>query len=174
MRRSAEEEENPHAQGFCAFCHEFCFHGSCEHFHAACVDLNQISLREPTFPQRQKTTPLFEQRPVEVIFPAASRSFPASSQASHPPKHPLAGCHTNAALTDFLRADGWALWASVLQQERFSIDLLATLAVSDLRAAAPSIPAGILVQMQAAVQRQKTVGAPGRISLPMWNSWHPC
>ena len=172
-RQSAEGEENPHTQGFCAFCHEFCLHGSCEHFHAANVDLKQISLQEPTFPQRQKAIPIFQQSPVEVVLPAESRSDRAMSPASRPSKHSMGRHRANAALTDFLRASGWALWDSVLQQERFTIDQLAMLAFCDLRVALPSVPAGILLRMQAAAREwQQSVSASGRKFEPICNSFH--
>ena len=79
-RESLAGEANPHTQGFCAFCHEFCLHATCEHMHAAFLILGQLSLQRPVFPERSKPVPLFEQDPVEVLLPAALGGWTLSAR----------------------------------------------------------------------------------------------
>ena len=38
-RQPSDSDSTPHVQAICAFCETFCLHGSCEHTHAAFLDL---------------------------------------------------------------------------------------------------------------------------------------
>ena len=148
---AGDQNHNPHTQGFCAFCQEFCLHGSCEHLHTAFLDLRQLSQQQPKFAKRQRQTPLFEQKPVEVILPAPS------SAASRPhvraqSSQPLSVPQENAGLTKFLQAYRWGMYASVLHQEQMTVTLMASLPFSDLKTALPSLPSGVLLAMQPAAQ----------------------
>lgn len=146
-RESLAGEANPHTQGFCAFCHEFCLHATCEHMHAAFLILGQLSLQRPVFPERSKPVPLFEQDPVEVLLPAALGGLSARGQTR---PDPLDLPRENANLTAFLRAHNWILWNRPLQQQQMTVQQLSSLTFADLRLAAPTIPSGVLLQIQSA------------------------
>ena len=146
-RESLAGEANPHTQGFCAFCHEFCLRATCEHMHAAFLILGQLSLQRPVFPERSKPVPLFEQDPVEVLLPAALGGLSARGQTR---PDPLDLPRENANLTAFLRAHNWILWNRPLQQQQMTVQQLSSLTFADLRLAAPTIPSGVLLQIQSA------------------------
>ena len=146
-RESLAGEANPHTQGFCAFCHEFCLRATCEHMHGAFLILGRLSLQRPVFPERSKPVPLFEQDPVEVLLPAALGGLSARGQTR---PDPLDLPRENANLTAFLRAHNWILWNRPLQQQQMTVQQLSSLTFADLRLAAPTIPSGVLLQIQSA------------------------
>ncbi|CAJ1330914.1 unnamed protein product, partial [Effrenium voratum] len=149
-QRSASGQVNPHHQGFCSFCSEFCIHATCEHLHTAFIDMQMISLQRPEFPQRQRPVPLFEQEPIHILLPATARS--AARQAG-PPVPALSLPRQNSALTAFLQAHRWNVWDAPLQQQQVSVLQLATVDFADLRCALPSLPAGLLFNMKAAAKK---------------------
>ncbi|CAK9108613.1 unnamed protein product, partial [Durusdinium trenchii] len=149
-RESMAQELSPHTQGFCAFCGEFCLHATCEHMHAAFLVLGQLSLQRPVFPQRSQPVPLFEQQPVQVLLPSALGGL---SDQSHPRPQPLAIPREDAALAAFLRCHQWTLWNPPLQQQQITVHQLSVLSFADLRLALPSLPSGVLLQMQSAATK---------------------
>ena len=76
-RQPSDSDSTPHVQAICAFCETFGLHGSCEHTHAAFLDLELISLQAPTFPSRQKKIPVSEQDSVPILLPSRSARQPA-------------------------------------------------------------------------------------------------
>jgi hypothetical protein len=148
-RQSVAGGKNHHTQGFCAFCNEFCLHATCEHMHAAFLALGQLSVQQPTFPKRSQPVPLFEQPPVEVVLPPALTQHSGRCQTR---PDPLALPQENAALVEFLRSHHWTFWTSPIQQQRLTVPQLSMLSFADLRLALPSLPAGILFEMQAAAR----------------------
>ena len=52
------------------------------------------------------------------------------------------------AVLNFLRAHGLHVWEGIIQKQHMTVDLIAALPLSDLVAALPAIPAGILCEMQ--------------------------
>ena len=64
--------------------------------------------------------------------------------------NPLDLPRENANLTAFLRAHNWILWNRPLQQQQMTAQQLSSLTFADLRLAAPTIPSGVLLQIQSA------------------------
>ena len=100
---------NPNTQGFGAFCNEFCLHATCEHVHAALIALDQLSLQVPSFSDRKKQTPLFEQDPVQVILPSSLRELPQPNSEASSSARALSVPHEDRSLTRFLEAHAWGL-----------------------------------------------------------------
>ena len=132
-----------HVQAICAFCQEFCLHGSCEHTHAAFLHLDYISLQLPVFPERSAKTPIFEQPLVEVLVPG-----PAAASTASPSHKPLPKTSFNAELSCFLRSVSLQVWEGALQKQCLTLDHIVSLNLADLVAAAPTIPSGVLVTIQ--------------------------
>ena len=118
--------------------------------HAAFLVLGQLSLQRPVFPQRSQPVPLFEQQPVQVLLPSALGGL---SDQSHPRPQPLAIPREDAALAAFLRCHQWTLWNPPLQQQQITVHQLSVLSFADLRLALPSLPSGVLLQMQSAATK---------------------
>ena len=143
-QESLAGEANPHkASVHFVMSHEFCLYATCEHMHAAFLILGQLSLQRPVFPERSKPVPLFEQ----VLLPAALGGLSARGQAR---SDPLDLPRENANLTAFLRAHNWILWNPPLQQQQMTVQQLSSLTFADLRLAAPTVPSGVLLQIQSA------------------------
>ena len=138
-------EANLHVQGYCAFCNLFCLRATCEHLRAAWIALGHASLQVPAFAERNRPVPLFEQEPVQVLLPHSSSSL--HSSGSRPAPLSLL-THNSSEMSGFLRAHGWELWTS--QKQQISVPQLASQSYPDVRAALPSVPAGVLYQMQRA------------------------
>ena len=141
---AAEREPNHHIQGLCGFCQTFCLHGTCEHLHTAFLHLQHISLRSPQFPDRGRRAPPFEQDPVQLLLPAEG-SQPMHSNLPQTLPTPSS---SDAGLKRFLQAGQFQLWEAPIQKQCFSIQQLASLPLSDLVLALPTVPAGILSRIQ--------------------------
>ena len=141
--------------------------------HAAFLALGQLSVQRPIFPKRSQPVPLFEQPPVEVVPPSALTEH---SGHSKPRPDPLALPQENAALAEFLRAHQRTFWNSPVQQQRLTVTQLAMLSFADLRLALPSLPAGILCDMQDAAKSwlQHEAGVSHVPSLPLAIAYIAC
>ena len=133
--------ENPHTQILCLFCEVFGMHGTCEHVHTALLHCKLISLQQAEMPARGKRghAPLCQLDPIPIVLPGAARLSQKSAEQS---------CSTptkrDQRLLQFLAAHDLASWAEVLQAERLSVELLAAIPLTELKAMLPSIPTGVL------------------------------
>ena len=144
-RRTTPQGELLHVQGVCAFCSHFAVHGTCEHLHAAFLHLGHISVSAPIFPSRQQAVPASERESVSVLLPAAQRVAREPSSSSR-------RTAADTALPRLLSSLGLSTWLPALQQEELSIAQIASLQLAELRIAAPSMPSGALLRLQAAAQ----------------------
>ena len=55
-----------------------------------------------------------------------------------------------ANLTALLRAHNWILWNRPLQQQQMTVQQLSSLTFADLGLAVPTVPSGVLLQIQSA------------------------
>ena len=115
-----------------------------EHLHTAFLHLQRISLCSPQFPDRGRRAPPFEQDPVQLLLPGEGNQ----PMHSNSPQTLPTPSSSDAGLKRFLQAGQFQLWEAPIQKQCFSIQQLASLSLSDLVLALPTVPAGILERIQ--------------------------
>lgn len=143
-RQNEEGDESSHVQGLCLFCSAFCLHGTCEHLHAAFLHLKLLSLTVPNFPKKRAQTPVSQKKApsVHVLMPSQAASSTGTKSTGRP-RQPR-----SAQLRAFLNSLGLIRWEPLLASEEIDVSLLASVPFSELKQAVPTIPSGVLFNLQ--------------------------